>query len=298
MLGIKSAVIPSTTEEIRDKILSYLSNTEMWVNFFFITLKIVVIIIASRIVIKIIKKSIAHMTAEREMNPLRIDPRRTRTIGKLISNIITHTINFIALLLILDQLGFALMPLLAGAGVVGLAIGFGAQNLVRDIITGFFIIFEDQFAVGDVITTKNITGTVEEIGIRTTVIKSWTGEVHIIPNGGIDQVTNFSVFNSIAVVDVSVAYEADIDTATKVISETAKRLYEENENMVKEPEVLGVQALGNSDVVLRVTVECMPMTHYGAARLLRAEIKKALDAQNIEIPYPKMVTYLRSEKAE
>lgn len=298
MLNIKALTAQTTAEVIQDKVMSYLSNTEMWVNFFFITLKILLILIVSRIVIRVIKKSIAHLTAEREMNPLRIDPRRSRTIGKLISNIVTHTINFITILLILSQLGFELMPLLAGAGIVGLAIGFGAQSLVKDIITGFFIILEDQFAVGDVITTKNITGTVEEIGIRTTIIKSWTGEVHIIPNGGIDQVTNFSVFNSVAVVDVSIAYEADMDKATRVILETANRLYEENENMVKEPNVLGVQALGDSDVVLRVTVECMPTTHFGAARLLRAEIKKALDGQSIEIPYPKMVTYLRSEKAE
>lgn len=298
MLDIKALTIQSTAEVIQDKIMSYLTDTDMWVNFSFIAVKVLIILIASRIIIKVVKKSITHLTAEREMNPLRIDPRRTRTIGKLISNIATHTINFITILLILSQLGFELMPLLAGAGIVGLAVGFGAQSLVKDIITGFFIILEDQFAVGDVITTKNVTGTVEEIGIRTTVIKSWTGEVHIIPNGGIDQVTNFSVFNSIAVVDVSIAYEANMDLATKVIQETANRLFEENENMVKEPNVLGVQALGNSEVLLRVTVECMPTTHFGAARLLRAEIKKALDAQNIEIPYPKMVTYLRSEKAE
>ena len=108
-------------------------------------------------------------------------------------------------MLILGQVGLNLGPLLAGAGVLGLAIGFGAQSLVKDVITGFFIIFEDQFGVGDVIQIDQFKGTVEEIGIRVTRIKSWTGEVHIIPNGNIKQVTNFSTYNSIAVVDVSIA---------------------------------------------------------------------------------------------
>ncbi len=255
--------------------------------------------IASRIVIKVANKSILHITREKEKEAtIRFDDRRSKTISKLIQSIIKHTVNFITLLLILSQMGFELMPLLAGAGVVGLAIGFGAQNLVKDIITGFFIIFEDQFAVGDVIQTNGVKGTVDEIGLRTTVIKTWTGEVHIIPNGSIDKVTNFSLYNSMAVVDISIAYEEDIDQAVRVLKQTADQLFDKNENMVKEPNVLGVQTLGDSDVVLRVTAECLPNTHFAVGRQLNENIKKAFDAQNIEIPYPRLVTYHRPEKAE
>jgi small conductance mechanosensitive channel len=162
-----------------------------------------------------------------------------------------------------------------------LAVGFGAQSLVKDVITGFFIIFEDQFAVGDIVQVGSFKGTVEEIGLRVTKIRSWTGEVHIIPNGSITQVTNFSIHNSLAVVDVSISYEEDIDKAMKVLKETIKSHYETNENMVAEPEVLGIQQLGASEVVMRITAECKPNTHVAVARELNAEIKKAFDANGM-----------------
>lgn len=273
------------------------SNPAFWLGIFWVIVKIVAFIVAGRIVITLVGRSIHHMMIDRKkQGPVRIDPRRSQTIGRLVNNVVSYTVNFIVLLLILAELGVDLAPLLAGAGVLGLAIGFGAQSLVKDVITGFFIIFEDQFAVGDVIQTGNFQGTVEEIGLRVTRIKSWTGEVHIIPNGSITEVTNFSTSNSVGVVDVSIAYEADIDKAIEVIKETAMRVYEGNDNMVKEPDVLGVQSLGVSNIVIRVTVECKPNAQYGVTRALNAEIKKALDAEGIEIPSPIFVTPQRKEK--
>jgi small conductance mechanosensitive channel len=263
----------------------------------FIAIKIILIYIAAKMVIKIADKAITHMMKERDKSPLKFDGRRTKTIGKLIHNLISYAINFVALLLILDQVGVNLGPLLAGAGVLGLAVGFGAQSLVKDVITGFFIIFEDQFAVGDVIQVDQFKGTVEEIGIRVTRIKSWTGEVHIIPNGNIRQVTNFSLYNSLAVVDVGVAYETDLDQAMNVLKTTLEQFYESNPKLVKMPEVLGVQALGNSEVKLRITAECKPNMQAEVARELQASIKKQLDAHQIEIPYPKTVTYVKTERA-
>lgn len=246
---------------------------------------------ASRILIRIFYRFVDHVIANREDKPLTVRVRRTRTMGKLLRNTVSYTVNFFTILLVLDQLGFKLLPLLAGAGVVGLAIGFGAQNLVRDVITGFFIIFEDQFGVGDVVQIGQVKGTVEEIGLRVTKIKGWTGEIHIIPNGTIQQVANFSIHNSVAVIDVSVAYEADIDKAIRVLKETAMEVYKKNEDIVEEPEVLGVQSLGASEILLRVTAECKPNTHFAAGRIMNEEIKKAFDRNGIEIPYPKMVTY-------
>ncbi|MCD1261810.1 mechanosensitive ion channel family protein [Paenibacillus athensensis] len=247
--------------------------------------------------IKIANKAISHMMTARKRAPLKFDQRRANTIGKLVHNLISYTVNFISILLILGQLGINLGPLLAGAGVLGLAIGFGAQSLVKDVITGFFIIFEDQFGVGDVIQIDQFKGTVEEIGIRVTRIKSWTGEVHIIPNGNIKQVTNFSLYNSLAVVDVSIAYDADVDAAVKVLKETVGELYQSSEKIVKEPEVLGVQAFGNSELRLRITAECLPNAQGEIGRLMNAEIKKKLDEHGIEMAYPKTITYMRTEKA-
>lgn len=181
--------------------------------------------------------------------------------------------------------------LLAGAGIVGLAIGFGAQSLVKDIITGFFIIFEDQFSVGDQVRIGTYEGVVEEIGLRTTKIKGFTGEVNIIPNGSIVDVTNFSINNSKAIVDVSIAYQGDINRAEKVILELIEKLPEQYEDIVGVPELLGVQNIQAAEVTIRVVAETLPTKHHAIARILRKEIKNVLDENGIESPVPKLVMY-------
>lgn len=274
----------------------YVFNGQQLTIYFWIIVKIILIYFGSRIVIKIAGKAIQHIMAARDRTPLKFDVRRTKTLDKLVHNLVTYTVNFITILLILDQFGVKTGPLLAGAGVLGLAIGFGAQSLVKDVITGFFIIFEDQFAVGDVVQIDQFKGTVEEIGIRITRIKSWTGEVYIIPNGNIKQVTNYSVHNSLAVIDVSIAYEADIDKAMEVLKETLQKYYEKSTMLVKKPELLGIQAIGASEVKLRITAECRPTLQGDVSRELQADIKKALDSHGIEIPYPKSVTFLKTER--
>jgi small-conductance mechanosensitive channel len=284
---------------LADKLLNWNKfqfNGEQLMTCFWVIVHIILIYAVSRIVIKIADKTIQHIMSKQDRAPLKLDARRTKTLGKLLHNLISYTVNFITILLILDQFGVNLGPLLAGAGVLGLAIGFGAQSLVKDLITGFFIIFEDQFAVGDLVQIDQFKGTVEEIGIRATRIKSWTGEVHIIPNGNIKQVTNFSVHNSLAVIDVSIAYEADLDKATKVLNETLEQYYAKSTKVVKKPELLGIQALGTSEVKLRITAECRPTLQGEVARELQADIKRQLDAHGIEIPYPKTVTYLKTVK--
>ncbi|MGR7946682.1 MULTISPECIES: mechanosensitive ion channel family protein [unclassified Paenibacillus] len=274
------------------KIIEALSDEKMWSNIGMAAIKILFIIMISRLVIWLLHKTLDRIVLERASKFQPNQARRMTTVGKLLKNVTSYTVYFITGMLLLSEIGINLGPLLAGAGVVGIAIGFGAQSLVKDILTGFFIILEDQFAVGDVIQTGTFKGTVEVIGLRTTKILSWTGEVHIVPNGMINEVTNFSVNNSLAVVDVSVAYEADVDKAMAIISQTMKEL--ENENLVSEPEVLGVQLMSATAVTIRVIAECKPNTHPIVARVLNKEMKEALDRNGIEIPYPKMVTYQRN----
>lgn len=282
-------------EDLMHWIREHISKPEIIASVFWIIIKIVLIYLIARVIIKIADKTIAHMVVAREKSPLNIDRRRSNTISILIHNLIAYTVNLVAIMLILGQVGLNLGPLLAGAGVLGLAIGFGAQSLVKDVITGFFIIFEDQFGVGDVIQIDQFKGTVEEIGIRVTRIKSWTGEVHIIPNGNIKQVTNFSTYNSIAIVDVGISYDVDIDRAMDVLREVVAQVHANTEKIVKEPEVLGVQMLGNSELKIRVIAECKPNSQGEVGRILNAEIKKHLDASGIETPYPKVVTYIKQE---
>nr|WP_229754227.1 mechanosensitive ion channel family protein [Fictibacillus barbaricus] len=270
------------------------SDKEWWAGIATTGIKIVGIIILAVIFKYVVKATIANIFKVRLKTPLRLSERRENTLFRLLDNVASYVIYFVAILTILSEF-MDIKAILAGAGVVGLAIGFGAQSLVKDIITGFFIIFENQFSVGDTVRITSFEGTVEEIGLRTTKIKSWTGELHILPNSSITEVTNFSVHNSIAVVDLSIAYEEDIDKAQKIIEEVVKNAKPNYPEMVKEPEVLGVQMLGASEVVIRVTSEVLPMTHFKIARELRKTLKYELEKAGIEIPYPKMVTYHKEQ---
>ncbi|WP_345242546.1 mechanosensitive ion channel family protein [Pontibacillus salipaludis] len=261
-------------------------------------LNIIVILLLSYFIIKFGKQVIQNIFKRRRKGPFKITQRRELTLVKLLENTLTYMVYFTAAIMVLDTISIDVRTLLAGAGIAGLAIGFGAQNLVKDIITGFFIIFEDQFSVGDYVQTSSSEGFVEEIGLRTTKIKHWTGKLHIIPNGSINEVTNFSVHNSIAVVDVSIAYEGDIIRAEAVIEDLLQELPRRYQELRGTPELLGVQSLGSSDVVLRIIAETDPMEHWPIARMLRKELKNRLDEQGIEIPFPRLVMYSRQEEQE
>lgn len=283
-------------EKILNDIKEKAMNEDLWLSFGEGALKIIAIFILSGIFIKVGKVMIENVFKVRTRSPLRVSERREATLLKLLQNILTYVVYFIAFMMILSTLTIDVSAMLAGAGIVGLAVGFGAQNLVRDIITGFFIIFEDQFSVGDFVRIGQFEGTVEEIGLRTTKIKTWTGELHILPNGNITEVTNFSLYNSMAVVDLSISYESDIKKAETVISELLQEMPAKYEDIIKTPEILGVQNLAASDVVLRIAAETLPMKHFVVARLLRKELKEWLDQNGIEIPYPRMVMYSRQDE--
>ena len=276
-------------ETIYTQVYGYVTDADMWVNIGMVLLKIAAIILISRIVLSVVQAAVNRIFQHRKGSKIQMDQRRVDTMRVLVNNIVRYTLYFLAILMILQLLGIDLKPVLVSAGVLGLAVGFGAQSLVRDIITGFFIIFEDQFAVGDVVTINNMTGTVQEIGLRITRVRSWTGEVHIFPNGMITQVTNFSLQNTLAVVDVSVAYEENLNQVEQVLKEVLQFAQTELTDIVGEPQILGVQSLGPSEVVLRVTAECKPNTHHGVNRNLRAMIRTEFTKRGIQIPYPKIV---------
>ncbi|MGF2618418.1 mechanosensitive ion channel family protein [Rossellomorea vietnamensis] len=280
------------TQEFWDKLIS----DDLWIEIGLASVKIILILLLTAVVLKVGRTVIRNIFRVRSRSPFKITERREATLSKLLENVLTYVVYFIAITMVLTNLGVEIGALLAGAGIVGLAVGFGAQNLVRDIITGFFIIFEDQFSVGDFIRVGALEGNVEEIGLRTTKIKNWTGELHIIPNGNIAEVTNFSIHNSIAVVDVSIAYEENIEEAERVISELLQTMPQKYEELVTPPDLLGVQTLGASDVVMRIVAECIPMQHWAMARNIRKDVKLVLDKHGIEIPFPRMVMYNRQEE--
>ncbi|MFC4353497.1 mechanosensitive ion channel family protein [Chryseomicrobium palamuruense] len=274
-----------------ERTVEFVVNEALWISVGMAMLKILVILVLMAIVVKVGKKAIERVMVLRSKTPIGYTERRQNTLIKLLQNGLTYIVYFAGVLAILSAVSINVVGLLAGAGIAGLAIGFGAQSLVKDIITGFFIIFEDQFGVGDTVMINQSNGTVQEIGLRTTKIKTYTGELHIIPNGNISEVINYSVYNSLIMVDVSVAYESDVDEVERLINVFLDGAEEKYPELVKRPDLLGVQALGTSDVVMRIAAETLPMNHFKVGRMIRRDIKRFLEEHNIEIPYQKMVVF-------
>ena len=281
-------------EKVTQQITGILMDEEMWIDLIVIFIKVVLITVAAVILVKVLRVLIRKTFSVRMRGPLLYNERRQQTLSKLLSNVVAYVVYFIAGVSILSTFTIDITGLIAGAGVLGLAIGFGAQNLVRDVITGFFIIFEDQFSVGDYVRIGAAEGTVEEIGLRTTKVKAWTGELFIFPNGTITDVVNFSIHNSIAVVDVNISYESDITRVESLIMEFLDSLQDRYEQIIKPAELLGVQNLTTTEIVMRITAETLPMQHFAVARGMRRDLKDFLDQRGVEIPYPRMVMMQRN----
>ena len=284
----------TSTERIIQRYVDKFQNEDTWMAIGEGFLKIIAIMIVAKILIKLGSMAIDNVFKLRTRSPLKTSERREETLAKLLDNVLSYVVYFIAFMMILSVLTIDVKALIAGAGVVGLAVGFGAQSLVKDVISGFFIIFEDQFSVGDHVRIDQFEGTVQAIGLRTTKLKSWTGEVHILPNGSIIQVTNFSLNNSLAIIDISVAYEEDIEKTQKIIRDLLETMPEKYEALINPPELLGIQNLGPSEIVLRIVAETLPMKHAGVSRDIKRDIKQCLDEHGIEIPYPRMVMYSKN----
>lgn len=260
-------------------------------------LKILLIILATKIIIKI-SKTLINKFFDRQIEIIphaKRDERKNNTLKSLVQSILTYVVYFIAILMILGELGVQTASILATAGIGGLAIGFGAQNLVKDVITGFFILFEDQYAVGDFVTISGISGFVMEMGLRVTKIRGVKGDINIIPNGQISQVTNLSRSNSLAIVEMKIFYGADINKAIKVLEDAAVKYAEENPDIVEKPQVLGITDFGIPDVTLRVIARTLPMKHWGIERELRMCLIEALVKNGIKIPYPSTIVVKQSD---
>jgi moderate conductance mechanosensitive channel len=230
--------------------------------------------------------------------------QRAKTMADVLGSVFTGIIWAIAALVALGEIGINLAPLIAGAGVLGVALGFGAQSLVRDFLSGFFMLAEDQFGVGDVIDVSGavgvkdgVSGTVEGVSLRTTRIRDVEGVVWHVPNGEIKRVGNKSQQWSRAVLDIPVDYNADISKAMAVIKETADAMWHDdewNEAILAAPEVWGIEELTPSSVKIRLVVQTLPLEQWRVARELRALIKRSFDAAGIETPR-ETITYRRAD---
>ncbi|ATW28687.1 hypothetical protein DCMF_17005 [Candidatus Formimonas warabiya] len=253
-------------------------------------LKIIGIILGARIIVKIGQAVVERLFNHSVRTNLFGEEKRIETLKVLSKSVIMYAVYFLAVLMVLETLGVKTGSILASAGILGLAVGFGAQSLVKDVITGFFIILENYFTVGEYINAAGVGGIVEEMGLRTTKIRDWSGELHIVPNSQITMVTNHCRGKARAMVDIGIAYEEDMDHAMEILQKAADKVAEEfGEVIVNAPVVLGIQDLGPSDVIIRIVAHTKPMEQWRVERELRRRLKQALDREGIEIPYPRRV---------
>jgi len=220
--------------------------------------------------------------------------KRRDTLAGVFKGVGRVIIVIIAIVMILSELDVSIGPILAGFGVAGIAVGFGAQYLIRDLIAGIFVIWENQYRVGDVARVADITALVEDITLRKTVLRDLDGVVHHVPNGEIRVASNFTRHFSRINLDVPVAYGTDLDHAIKVINRVCKEMAEDKDwhsRIIKAPQVLRVNKFGDSGIDIKVTGDVKPLEQWAAMGELRLRLKKAFDAEDIEIPWPHTKVY-------
>jgi moderate conductance mechanosensitive channel len=225
--------------------------------------------------------------------------QRAEAVGALAGSVLSVVIWTMALFMVLGQFGINLGPLIAGAGIVGVALGFGAQDLVKDFLSGVFMLLEDQYGVGDIIDAGEAIGVVEGVSLRTTRVRDVTGTLWHVPNGEIARIGNMSQDWARALLDVGVSYGTDVDAASDIILGVATDMAHEEAyeaDFLGDPEVWGVQDLGADSVDIRLVIQTTPGTQWGITRELRRRIKAAFDAAGMEIPFPQRTVWLRTEQ--
>ncbi len=226
--------------------------------------------------------------------------RRAAALGALAGSVLTVVIWSIAVMMMLDQFDINLAPIIASAGIVGVAVGFGAQDLVKDFLSGVFILAEDQYGVGDVVDVGDATGAVEGVTLRTTKVRDVEGTLWHVPNGEIRRVGNKSQGWARTLIDVDVAYDSDLDAATRVMLETATAMAEEDAwapKFLEVPEVWGVEQLGADGITIRMVIKVHPGEQWAISRELRRRVKTALDDVGIEIPFPQRTLWLKNTES-
>lgn len=220
--------------------------------------------------------------------------KRAETLAHVVQDVARVLIVAVGSLMILSELGLNVAPLLAAAGIGGLAVGFGAQSLVKDMITGFFILLENQIRVGDVVEIAGVSGVVEEVRLRTIRLRDLSGNFHIVPNGSVDKVMNYTYLYSYYLFDVGVAYREDVDEVMAVLKDVGAELQTDpkfNSDILEPLEMLGVDQFADSAVIIKCRIKTQPIQQWRIGREMNRRIKKAFDAKGIEIPFPHRTIY-------
>ena len=270
-------------------------------NFAESALRIILVIVAGYIITKVIKVAVRHLEAilirlgEGAEDVPGAVSKRVTTLMNVLRTISVVVIWGVVVVVSLEQIGLAVGPILAAAGVLGLAVGFGAQNLVRDVISGFFLILENQVRVGDVAIINGTGGLVESVTFRTVVLRDLSAVVHVIPNGAITSLSNMTKGWSAYVIDVGVAYKEDTDRVAEVMQQVANDMKADpnyGPSMLDTIEIFGVDDFADSAVVIKARLKTLPIKQWTVGREYRRRLKKAFDENGIEIPFPHLSVYM------
>jgi small-conductance mechanosensitive channel len=259
-----------------------------------IVLILVIAYIAHLIFKKLIVKLVEKLVVVRAGEDASAEEKREKTLIKIIHGTVHVILIVVVILMILSEVGVNIGPLIAGAGVIGIAVGFGGQYLVRDVITGLFIILENQYRVGDGVEIAGLAGTVEDITLRKTVLRDLDGVVHHIPNGEIQTVSNKTLGTSKINLDIGVGYDTDINKLRDIINEVGQKIYEDEEfkdDLIEAPQFLRVNELGDSAVIVKIIGEVRPGTQWTLSGELRKRLLEKFREEGIDIPFPQMVIH-------
>lgn len=245
----------------------------------------IIIFIVSLVIVRIGTRVIRHSMKLR----ITMTDRRRDTLASLLTHILKYTVYFIMVLTILPLFGINIAALLAGAGVAGLAIGFGAQSLVTDFFSGFFILFEDQYGIGDWVVINSVTGKIVLVGPRITAIQVWTGEIVYFRNGTISAVTNYSKSPSLAVITFSVGYDTHADTALAILKNVLEEVQQEDPHALGDIQILGVNMLNDSNYTIEATIKCEPYSQFSVQRLTYKKLQKHFLDRGMKPPFQSIV---------
>jgi len=253
-----------------------------------------IVLKAVSVILKKLKKSLNKRIQKKEDTESEESGKRIDTLVNILKSVLRVIIWGIFIMILLKKFGVDIGPILAGAGIIGLAVGFGAQELVRDFISGFFILLENQIRVGDVAIINGTGGLVEKIELRTTTLRDFSGTTHIFQNGKINTISNMTKEWSAVVFDIGVAYKEDTDQVTEIMKQVGNELAEDPDfkDLIINPlEIFGVDKFADSAVIIKARLKTKPLQQWGVGREYRRRLKKAFDKNDIEIPFPHTTVY-------
>jgi len=275
-------------------------STREWVSYGQSALRVVMIAVAAWVVIRVGNRAIRTMRMRLQERAPSVDrAKRLETLGRVFRYVLAVVVSVVGGMLILNELGISVAPILATAGVAGIAVGFGAQSLIKDYFNGFFLLVDDQLRQGDVVEVAGIGGLVEDLTLRFVRLRDYDGNVHFVPNGQISTVTNRTRNFAFAVIDVGIAYRESVDEAVGVMREVGRGMRSDDSfgpRILEDLEIAGVDQWADSAVIIRCRFKVKPIEQWGVRREFLQRLKAAFDARGIEIPFPHLTVYAGEPK--